>query len=131
VAGLLGDQAYGARALLDAAEVTGDSSWLDRAIELAEFIVERFAHRDGDGKVAGFFDVWDEVAGSRSFVTGRSRSRTTACARVFIRLHHLTRDERLCRLRGDARAFVSAIHRWGTSPPGCEGGGYAPERRRR
>jgi len=115
VPGLLGDQAYGARAILDAAEVTGDSSWLDRAIELAEFTVERFAHRDGDGKVAGFYDVWDQVA-----EVGRLRDRqksiqdNSVCAEVFIRLHNLTRDERYVEIaRGTLEAFVSVYPQMG------------------
>jgi hypothetical protein len=115
VPGLLGDQAYGTRALLDAAEVTGDPLWLGRAIELAEFTLERFAHRDGDGRVAGLFDVWDQVA-----EVGRLRDRqksiqdNSVCAEVFIRLHHLTRDERYAEVaRGTLEAFVSAYSQMG------------------
>ena len=62
IPGLLGDQVYTARALLDAGEVTGESLCLERALELSGFILDRFAHRDADGNVAGFYDVWDETA---------------------------------------------------------------------
>src|SRR3990172_6371116 len=94
VPGLLGDQAHTARALLDAHEVTGDSTHLDRAEALARLLLDRFADRQGDGPPAGFFDVWD---GGDSL--GRLAERlksvqdNAVCAEVFIRLHHLTRDE--------------------------------------
>jgi uncharacterized protein YyaL (SSP411 family) len=91
VAGLLTDQAFTARALLDAHEVTGDGEYFDDAVELAELIAARFADTDG----GGFFDVWG--GGSE---TGRLRERqkslqdNTCVAEVLLRLHHLTRDER-------------------------------------
>jgi uncharacterized protein YyaL (SSP411 family) len=89
--GLLGDQAYTAAALLDAHEATGDWRFLDRAVDLATFIAARFQDRE----VGGFFDVWDAAPG-----VGRIQERQKAlgenavCADVFIRLHHLTREER-------------------------------------
>lgn len=88
--GLLGDQAYTARALLDAHEVTGDSRYLDRAIDLAAFIASRFQ----DAEAGGFFDVWDAAPD-----VGRINERQKAlgdnavCADVFIRLYHLTREQ--------------------------------------
>ncbi|MCH7810160.1 MAG: thioredoxin domain-containing protein [Chloroflexi bacterium] len=91
VPGLLTDQAFTARALLDAHEVTGDRAYFDDAVVLAELIGDRFADADG----GGFFDVWgggDE--------TGRLKDRqkslqdNTCVADVLLRLHHLTRDER-------------------------------------
>jgi uncharacterized protein YyaL (SSP411 family) len=115
VTGLLGDQAYTARALLDAGEVTGDSSYLDRTIEVADILAARFAHRDSDGKVAGFYDVWDEAP-----EVGRLRDRqkslqdNAVCAEVFIRLHHLTRDETYVETaRGTLEAFVAAHSQMG------------------
>jgi uncharacterized protein YyaL (SSP411 family) len=113
--GLLGDQAYTARALLDAAEVTGDLSYLDRAIELAGFMVERFAHRGEDGKIAGFYDVWNETPD-----VGRLRDRlksmqdNAVCAEVFARLHHLTREDRYAdAARGTLEAFAGAYAQMG------------------
>src|SRR3972149_922235 len=50
-----GPQAWMARALLDAHEVSGDSTYLDRAGELARSLIDRFADEDG----GGFFDVWE------------------------------------------------------------------------
>jgi len=115
VPGLLGDQAYMARALMDAAEVTGDSVYLDRAIEVAGFMVDRFAHRGEDGKIAGFYDVWNETPD-----VGRLRDRqkslqdNAVCAEVFIRLHHATReDEYADAARGTLEAFAGAYAQMG------------------
>ena len=87
VLGLLGDQAYTARALLDAYEVTADSLYLERAEELAALLLERFADEEG-----GFFDTWEETES-----LGRLRERqkllpeNAVCAEVLIRLHAFTR----------------------------------------
>ncbi len=90
VPGLLGDQACMARALLDAHEVTGDSSYLDRARELARLLIARFADMDG----GGFFDVWDAVEDlGRLAERQKTFLDNAVCAEVFIRLHHLTRSE--------------------------------------
>jgi uncharacterized protein YyaL (SSP411 family) len=91
VTGLLGDQAYVERALLDAAEATGDDQYNDRAAELAELMRARF----WDEKDGGFFDVWDGTPD-----VGRLRDRQKSvqdnaiCAEVFTRLYHLTHEEK-------------------------------------
>jgi uncharacterized protein YyaL (SSP411 family) len=115
IAGIFADQAYTARALLDAAEVTGDSVYLDRALELSAFILDRFVHRDVDGEVAGFYDVWDATP-----EVGRLRDRqksmqdNAVCAEVFIRLHHLTREERYAdAAKGTLEAFAGAYEQMG------------------
>jgi uncharacterized protein YyaL (SSP411 family) len=122
IQGILADQAHTARALLDAAEVTGDTAYLGRAIELAAFILARFAHRDDSGRVAGFFDVWDQPQNM-----GRLRDRqksmqdNAVCAELLIRLHHLTRDEAYAEAaRGTLEAFAGAY-----TPMGHFAAGYA------
>ena len=91
VPGLLGDQAYTARALLDAHEVTGDPVFFDDAIALAEVIVERFGDEDG----GGFFDVWDGGDATGRLKNRQKSLQDNACvAGVLLRLHYLTRDER-------------------------------------
>ncbi len=111
VPGLLTDQAFTARALLDAHEATGDSAYFGDAVALAEVIRQRFA----DPGVGGFFDVWD--GGDQ---TGRLKDRQkslqdNACvAEVLIRLHHLTRDERwLALARSTLEAFAGTYGQMG------------------
>jgi len=111
VLGLLGDQVHTAKALLDAHEVTGDSTHLDRALELSRSLLNRFVDRDG----GGFYDVWDEVED-----VGRLKDRqksiqdNTVCAEVFLRLHHLTREEDYRTIaQGTLEAFVSAYPHMG------------------
>jgi len=119
VLGLLGDQAHTAKALLDAHEVTGESMYLERARELARFIVERFADRENGartgGRSAGFYDVWDQVED-----VGRLKDRqksiqdNTVCAEVFLRLHHLTREDKSREIaRATLEAFVSGYPHMG------------------
>ncbi|MEE8369407.1 MAG: DUF255 domain-containing protein [Dehalococcoidia bacterium] len=118
VLGLLGDQVHMARALLDAHEVTGDSTHLERALELARLLQERFA----DGENGGFYDAWD-----RGDDLGRLRDRekplqeNSVAAEVFWRLHHLTRDEQYGQVaQATLEAFVG-IYAQG----GFFAGGYA------
>jgi len=115
VPGLLGDQAHTARALLDAHEVTGDSAHLDRAETLARLLLDRFADRRGDGPPAGFFDVWDG-GDSLGRLAERQKSiqDNAVCAEVFIRLHHLTRDEEYRRVaQATLEAFAPSYHALG------------------
>jgi len=111
VLGLLGDQAHTAKAFLDAHEVTGDSKYFERAIELSRLMLDRFVDREN----GGFYDVWDEVED-----VGRLRDRqksiqdNTVCAEVFLRLHHLTREEDYRTIaQGTLEAFVSAYPHMG------------------
>jgi uncharacterized protein YyaL (SSP411 family) len=114
VLGLLGDQAYTARAFLDAHEVTGDSAYLDRAVALARLLVHRFMDRK-DGRPAGFFDTWDDAPD-----VGRLRDRqkslqdNAVCAEVFTRLGHLLRDdEDLDIAKGTLEAFAGQYMQMG------------------
>ena len=119
VLGLLGDQAYMARALLDAHEVSGDSIYLERALELARFLLDRFADREGGGqaetrvapgRLAGFFDTWDQNESlGRLRERQKSLQENAVCAEVFIRLHHLTREEEYKQVaQATLEAFVDA-----------------------
>ncbi|MBI1885706.1 MAG: thioredoxin domain-containing protein [Chloroflexi bacterium] len=88
--GLLGDQAHTARALLDAHQVAADSTYLERAEELAQLLLDRFF----DKEAGGFFDAWDdnETLG-RLGERQKSLQENAVCAEIFTRLHHLTRNE--------------------------------------
>jgi hypothetical protein len=111
VPGLLGDQAYTARALLDAHEASGDSAYLGRAEELARLLLDRFADNDR----GGFFDVWEE-ADSLGRLAERQKSvqDNAVCAELFIRLHHLTRSEEYKRVAQAAlEAFTPSYHTLG------------------
>jgi uncharacterized protein YyaL (SSP411 family) len=123
VTGLLGDQAYTARALLDAYEATGDSIHQDRALELARLLVHRFMDHK-DGRPAGFFDTWDEASD-----TGRLRDRqkmiqdNAVCAEVVMRLGHMLRNEEDLKIaRGTLESFESQYPHLGYF-----GAGYAKQ----
>jgi hypothetical protein len=111
VPGLLGDQASMASALLDAHEVTGDSTYLDRAGELARLLIDRFSDKDG----GGFFDVWDKTDNlGRLAERQKSLQDNAVCAELFIRLHHLTRrDEYEQVARATLEAFAPSYHALG------------------
>src|SRR5438093_2302421 len=111
ILGLLGDQAHTAKALLDAYEVTGDAKYLDQALELARFLLARFVDREN----GGFYDVWDEVQDvGRLKDRQKSLQDNTVCAEVFLRLHHLTREEDYRTIaQGTLEAFVSAYPHMG------------------
>jgi uncharacterized protein YyaL (SSP411 family) len=110
VPGLLGDQAWMARALLDAHEVTGDSTYLDRAGELARLLIDRFSDKDG-----GFLDLWDKAdLLGRLAERQKSLQDNAVCAEVFIRLHHLTRsDEHRQVAQATLEAFAPSYHALG------------------
>jgi uncharacterized protein YyaL (SSP411 family) len=111
ILGLLGDQADTAKALLDAHEVTGDSMYLDRALELARFMLGRFVDREN----GGFYDVWDEVQDvGRLKDRQKSLQDNTVCVEVFLRLHHLTREDDYRTIaQGTLEGFVSAYPHMG------------------
>ncbi|MFQ6020276.1 MAG: AGE family epimerase/isomerase, partial [Dehalococcoidia bacterium] len=111
VPGLLADQAYTARALLDAYEVVADPLYLKRAQELAAFVAERFVDEE-DG---GFFDVWDEQERlGRLEERQKSIQENAVCAEVFVRLQVLTRKKFYQKVSQAAlEAFASNYQVWG------------------
>ena len=131
VPGLLADQVYMARALLDAHEVTGDPTYLDRAELLARLLLGHFADTGGGqtppdadarsggppgpGRLAGFFDVWDEVDDlGRLAERQKSVQDNAVCAETLIRLHHLTRKEEYGQAaQATVEAFAPAYHALG------------------
>jgi uncharacterized protein YyaL (SSP411 family) len=88
--GLLGDQAYMALALLDVFEAVSGPQYLDRALELAALLEERFADERG-----GFFDVWrgHESLG-RLELPNKPVGENAACAQLFARLERYTGEHR-------------------------------------
>jgi uncharacterized protein YyaL (SSP411 family) len=111
ILGLLGDQSQTARALLDAAEVTGDSQYLDRAITLADLMAARFQ----DEENGGFWDTW-EAGEDLGRLKDRQKSvqENAVAAEVFVRLGHLTRDQRYGDIgRRALEAFVGVYSQMG------------------
>lgn len=111
VTGLLGDQAYVARALLDAAEVTGNQEYNGQAQQLADLLERRF----GDAAGGGFFDVWDAAEGV-GLLRDRHKSvpDNAVCAEVFTRLYHLTHEEKYNETaRSTLEAFAASIPQMG------------------
>jgi len=97
ILGLLGDQVHTAGALLDAYEVAGDPTHLDRALELAALLGERFA----DGERGGFFDAWHgHEALGRLSARQKPMNENAACARLFLRLERYTHQRRYAELAG-------------------------------
>jgi uncharacterized protein YyaL (SSP411 family) len=91
VPGLLTDQAYTARSLLDAHEATGDTSYIDESLALAALMADRFA----DSEVGGFFDVWHAGAATGRLKDRQKSLQDNACVvDVLLRLHHMTREDR-------------------------------------
>ncbi|MCL5961725.1 MAG: AGE family epimerase/isomerase, partial [Chloroflexi bacterium] len=85
--GLLVDQVYVARAFLDAHESTGEKDYLDRAMELAQFIETRLR----DKVAGGFFDL-PEGHERLGVLAERHKSlpQNAVAAEVFLRLYYLT-----------------------------------------
>jgi len=109
--GLLQDQLLVAQAFLDAAQVAGKKAeYINRAEELARFILERF--RDSDG---AFFDIWREAEGE-GYLAYRNKplAENALAAQLFHRLHLLTRGEEYQQVaEGVLKAFASSYHAFG------------------
>ncbi len=109
--GLLGDQALTALALLDAYEVAGEPAYIDRALELAGLLEERFADADG----GGFFDVWESHDSlGRLDTRQKPLSENAYCAQLFLRLERYTHDRRFGEVAGRTLAqYVGQQERMG------------------
>jgi uncharacterized protein YyaL (SSP411 family) len=105
--GLLGDQVYMGRALLDAYEVLAEPIYLDRAEEMADLLLARFA--DGDG--GGFYDVWEgHEALGRLDARQKPLPENVVAAEVFLRLGQLTfRSEYEATARRTLEAFSQEV----------------------
>jgi uncharacterized protein YyaL (SSP411 family) len=90
VTGLLGDQAWTAAACLDAYEVAGRPTDLERALELASFMETRLQAPGG-----GFNDTPEgHEAIARLSSPQKPVKENAVAATVFVRLARLTRDQR-------------------------------------
>lgn len=108
--GLLSDQAYMLRALVDAAQFTGEHDHLHPALELAGSILDQLRRPDGA------FDDIRHISGAPGGLGRRNRSllENAVVAESLIRLGALVRDEELQRAGSQALAtFAGEYHRYG------------------
>lgn len=108
--GLLSDQSYTARALLHAAQYTGDRRYLDVAEDLLRVLLSKQV-----GPHGGFFDVRADAEGP-----GAQRRRNQSIlengqiAEVFLRAHYLTqKDEYLAIAERTLKLFAADYHLYG------------------
>ncbi len=86
--GMLTDQAYTLRALVDAAQHAGGSRYLPQARALAELTIELLRSEDG-----GFYDMrFDPAASGGLRRRNRSLLENAVLAEALLRLSHLERD---------------------------------------
>ncbi len=102
-----GDHAWLVEAALRVAELTGDATWTNRAIEAAEALIELFAdHVDG-----GFFTTGSDgeqlLIRTKELVDGAMPSANGVAARALLRLHGVTGDERYLDHARDCVALVA------------------------
>jgi len=110
ILGLLTDQAYTARALLHAAQFSGDRRYLDVAEDLLQILVAKQVSSQG-----GFYDI-RVGANARGGLRRRNQSilENGLIAEVFLRAHHLTlRDEYLETAERTLRLFAGDYHMYG------------------
>lgn len=108
--GLLSDQTYTARALLHAAQYTGERRYLDVAEDLLRVLLQKQV-----GPHGGFFDVRADAEGP-----GAQRRRNQSIlengqiAEVFVRAHYLTqKDEYLAIAERTLKLFAADYHVYG------------------
>ena len=108
--GLLSDQAYTLRALIDAAQFSGDRAYVERAEELANLAVAILRCPGG-----GFWDTAHDP-GARGGLRRRNRSilENAAMADALLRLSHLTRDPAWSAIaRETLESFLGDYKRYG------------------
>jgi uncharacterized protein YyaL (SSP411 family) len=88
IPGLLMDQVCVGLALLKANEVTADGAYLSRAIELAEYVLERFRNTNG-----GYYDLCVLGPGRLSFRLTLVEQ-NGAVAKFFLKLAEATKEEK-------------------------------------
>ena len=108
--GMLIDQAYVLRALLDAVQVAGENRYLEIARNLADLTVER--HKSAAG---GFYDTLHDP-GARGGLRHRQVSilENSVMAESLLRLSHLVRDDDYAdTARGALESFSASYKRFG------------------
>lgn len=110
ILGLLTDQAYTARALLHAAQFTGDRRYLDVADDLLRILMAKQVSQQG-----GFYDIRADGGGAAQ-LRRRNQSilENALVAEVFLRAHYLTLvDDYLVTAERTLRLFAGDYHLYG------------------
>ncbi|MFT5476988.1 MAG: hypothetical protein ACI8Y8_002330, partial [Planctomycetota bacterium] len=106
--GLLSDQAYTLRAMVEAMHYAGENRFLDPAVKLARHAIENLQAEDGS-----FFD---RLRGSTGSDPQRNRSilENAVMAEALVRLSHMTRDSFFAeRARATLNSFAGDYRRYG------------------
>ncbi|MFT4538151.1 MAG: hypothetical protein ACI835_000584 [Planctomycetota bacterium] len=108
--GLLTDQAYTLRAMVDAAHFAGENSYLGTASELATLTIEHLQAEDGS-----FYDTHYDPSGRGSLrVRNNSILENSVLAEALLRLSTLTREPEFgVRAREALTAFLTDFKRYG------------------
>lgn len=108
--GLLTDQAYTLRALLDAMQYSGENRYLPRAERLANLTIELLRSEGG-----GFYDtLYDPHARGGLRRRNRSILENSVMAEALLRLHHFTRETDYAdAARETLESFVHDYKRYG------------------
>lgn len=108
--GLLTDQAYTLRALIEAMHYAGENRYLEPAVKLARITVERLQAEDGS-----FHDMRHDASGRASMlVRNSSILDNSVMAEALLRLALMTRDDDLvARGRATLTAFLGDYKRYG------------------
>ncbi len=108
--GLLTDQAYTLRALVDAMQFTGETRYLEPAQRLADLTIERLQSTGG-----GFFDI-PRTPGARGGLARRDRSilENSTMAEALLRLSHMAWNPDYAeKARETVEAFLPEYKRYG------------------
>lgn len=106
--GMLSDQAYTLRAMIDAMHYTGENRYLDRAVQLAHHAIDTLQAEDGS--------FYDRLRGPQGAGTQRNRSilENAVMAEALLRLSHMSRDTYFAeRGRATLESFSSDYKRYG------------------
>jgi uncharacterized protein len=116
VFGLLNDNAYGLRAVLDAYEITNDNMYLNSAKELIGFLVKNFY----DENLGGFYDrvSKDDDVGELK-VRDKALDGNIVMTENLIRLFSLTKDSKYKEMTEKTlKYFLKSYHNYGISAAG-------------
>jgi hypothetical protein len=110
LSGLLTDQVHMIRCLIDCYQLTLDRKFLDRAENIADFMLDKLWSGGG-----GFYDKPEETGGFGALkLSNKPLEENSVAADDLLRLHHLTGKQRYLEAAKETlEFFVSSIQRYG------------------